>query len=258
MIQHNEHFLGCLNARLQSVNRLVDLGSQFSPSLLNVILLINVQSTTVRAELVPNFLVNETASFFLEVLHRVGKGVRVGSERAVVEPGDSFETNSHVNDFDVQLFARAIMERLILHEHHISDFEAVNKVLNRGSQVATASPDILHKGDLIRINTESLCEPAIVELNALFFEEVVLVWVVEHLNAQHDKAGVVSASDANVVEIVESSAKLGANERVCWRVQLTRHTVRLEAEDASSDIIDVVAPSGHHWVPLDRSARNSS
>ena len=110
------------------------------------------------------------------------------------------------------------MERLILHEHHVSDFKPVHKVLNRGSQVAAASPNILHEGDLIRINAESFCEPAIVELDALLLEEVVLIGVVEHLDAHHDEARVVSARNTNVVQIVKSGAELGANERVCGRV----------------------------------------
>lgn len=150
------------------------------------------------------------------------------------------------------------MERLILHEHHVANFEPVHEILDRRAQVATASPHIFNKRDLIWVNTKSLGEPAIVELDTLLFEEVVLFGVVEHLDAHHDEARVVSPRDANVVQVVEASAKLRTNQRICWWVQLTRHAVGLEAENARGDIIYIVAPTSHHRIPFNRGARDSS
>ena len=134
----------------------------------------------------------------------------------------------------------------------------MHKVLDRRSQVAATGPDILNKSDLIWVDSESLREPAIVELNTFFLEELVVVWLVEHLDAHHDKAGVVATRDANVIQIVEASAELRADQRIGGRVKLSSHAVGLEAEDASSHIVDVVSPTGHDWVPINGGARDAS
>ena len=134
----------------------------------------------------------------------------------------------------------------------------MHKVLDRRSQVAATGPDILNKSDLIWVDSESLREPAIVELNTFFLEELVVVWLVEHLDAHHDKAGVVATRDANVIQIVEASAELRADQRIGGRVKLSSHAVGLEAEDASSHIVDVVSPTSHDWVPINGGARDAS
>ena len=60
-----------------------------------------------------------------------------------------------------------------------------------------------------------------------------------------------SASQANVVKVVESNAELGANQGIGGRVELSSHTVGLEAIDTSGHIIHVVSPSGDNGVALD-------
>ena len=65
------------------------------------------------------------------------------------------------------------------------------------------------------------------------------------------------ASEPDVVEVVESHAKLRADEGVRWRVQLARHAVRLEAEDSSCHVLHVVSPTRHDWVAFDGSAGDS-
>jgi hypothetical protein len=91
------------------------------------------------------------------------------------------------------------VEGFVLHEHHVTNFKTSHKVLNRGTEVTTASPDIFDEGNLIRFNAQLLSKPSVVELNAFVLEEGVLLWIVEHLDAQHDEATVMSASDADVV-----------------------------------------------------------
>ena len=66
-----------------------------------------------------------------------------------------------------------------------------------------------------------------------------------------------TAGQTNVVQIVEAGAELRADQRVCGRVQLTSYAVRLEAEDASGDIVDIVSPAGNNRVALDRFAGNA-
>ena len=66
-----------------------------------------------------------------------------------------------------------------------------------------------------------------------------------------------ATSQTDVIQIVEARAELRANERVGRRVKLTSDTVGLEAIDASSDIVDVVSPSGDDGVALDTVARDA-
>lgn len=67
-----------------------------------------------------------------------------------------------------------------------------------------------------------------------------------------------SASQANVVKIVESNAELGANQGIGGRIKLSSHTVGLEAIDTSGHIIHVVSPSGDNGVALDCFAWDAS
>jgi len=60
-----------------------------------------------------------------------------------------------------------------------------------------------------------------------------------------------SASDSNVVKIVEPGTELWANEWIGWWVELSGDTVWLETEDTSSDKVDIVSPSGDDWISLD-------
>ena len=124
------------------------------------------------------------------------------------------------------------MKRLILHEYHISNFHAPNKVLNGWTEITTARPNILHKSNFFLVDAKGLSEPPEVELDTLILEKLVVVAIVEHLDAEHDEAGVVSASDADVVQVVESHAELRADQWVGRGVQLTGHAVGLEAVDA--------------------------
>ena len=80
------------------------------------------------------------------------------------------------------------MESFVLHEHHVSNFETVDEVLDGWTQVATTSPDVFNKSDLIRVNFKGLSQPSIVEFNALILEEVVLVWIIKYLDSHHDEA----------------------------------------------------------------------
>ena len=76
----------------------------------------------------------------------------------------------------------------ILHEDHVSKFEASNKVFNGRTKVSSSSPDVFNEGDFFWVDAEFLSQPSIVELNALVFEELVVIGFIEHLDAQHDKA----------------------------------------------------------------------
>ena len=73
---------------------------------------------------------------------------------------------------------------------------------------------------------------------------------------EHDEARVVSSSKTDVIQIIESQAELGADQRVGRRIQLASHAVRLEAEDACCHEVNIITPASDHWVALNRSARN--
>jgi hypothetical protein len=186
------------------------------------------------------------------------EGICVTGRVTVDEPGDTFESNSDINNLNVKFFARSIVEGLVLHEHHVSHFEPMHEILDGGAKVATASPHVLNVGDLIGVNLEGLGQPTMVELEALILEEFVFVGIVEHLDAQHDKARVVASSNTDVVQIVEARAELRADEGVRGRVKLTCHAVGLEAEDTSGYKINIIAPSRDHRVAIDAFAGDTS
>lgn len=150
------------------------------------------------------------------------------------------------------------MESLVLHEDHISNFKSTDEVLDGGTEVAATGPHILNEGDLIRLNAELLSQPAEVEFNALVLEEYVLIWVVENLDAKHNEPRVMTASQTNVIEVIEADTELGADQRVGGRVKLASDAVRLEAINTGSDKVNIVSPSSDNWVSLDGLAWYSS
>lgn len=85
-----------------------------------------------------------------------------------------------------------------------------------------------------------------------------LARLVEDLDAEHVEAAVVAPRQADGVEVVEAQAELRADERVGRRIQLARHTVGLEAENASCHKVDVVAPPCNHRVAVNSRMRNGS
>lgn len=103
---------------------------------------------------------------------------------------------------------------MILHEHHVAQFEPIDEVFHGRAHVTTSSPDILDEGDLFRVDLQLLCQPQIIEFNTLLLEEDVLIGVVEDLNAQHDESRVVTTSQPDIIEIVEADTKLVANQWV--------------------------------------------
>lgn len=66
-----------------------------------------------------------------------------------------------------------------------------------------------------------------------------------------------SSGQPNIVQVVESDTKLGANERVGGRGHLARHAVGLEAVDPGLDEVHVVPPSGNHGISVDCFAGDS-
>jgi len=149
------------------------------------------------------------------------------------------------------------VESLELHEDHVTDFEASNEIFHRGTAVTTASPDVFDVGDLIGVNAEFFSQPSVVEFNAFFLEEDVVIGIVEHLDTKHDETRVMSASKTDVIQIVESHAELRADEGICGRVEFTSNAVRLEAVDTSSDVVDVVSPTGNDGISVDGLAGDS-
>ena len=143
------------------------------------------------------------------------------------------------------------MEGLVLHEDHVSDFEAMHEVLDGRAQVTSASPDVFNVGDLIGVDLEGLSEPAVVELQTLVLKELVVARHVENLDPHHDEPRVMAAGDADVIQVVESRAELRADQGVGWGVELASDAVGLEAEDASSHEVNVISPAGYNGVAID-------
>jgi hypothetical protein len=194
--------------------------------------------------------------FSLDEVVSVFEGIHVGSGGPVHEPGDTLETSTSVDDLYVKVFTRTIVEGLVLHEHHVSDFETTHEVLNGRSEVTTTGPDIFNVSNLIGVDAQSFSEPSVVVLKAFILEILKIVLVVEDLVTHHDEARVMTSSHTNVIQIIEANAELGADQRVGRRVKFTSHTVRLETENTSSHVIYIISPSSDHRVSLNSSARD--
>jgi hypothetical protein len=184
------------------------------------------------------------------------KGIHVGSGGTVHEPGDTLETSTSVDDLYVEVFTRSIVEGLVLHEYHVSNFETTYEILNRRSKVTTTGPDVFNVSNLIGVNAQSFSEPSVVVLKAFILEILKIVLVVEDLVTHHDEARVMTSSHTNVIQIIETYAELGADQRVSRRIEFTSHTVRLETENTSSYVIYIISPSNNHRVSLNSSARD--
>lgn len=65
------------------------------------------------------------------------------------------------------------------------------------------------------------------------------------------------ASEPDVVKIVKTKAKLGADERIGWWVHLSSNAVGLEAKDSCCHIINIISPTSNHRISIDFLARNS-
>ena len=126
----------------------------------------------------------------------------------------------------------------------------MDKILNTRSKVSSSGPNVFNESNLFWIDFELLSEPAIVELNTLIFEENELIGFVEDLNAYHHKTWIVPSSKSYVIQIVESEAKLRADQRISWWVHFASNTIGLEAKDSCSNIINIVSPTGYYRIAV--------
>ena len=136
----------------------------------------------------------------------------------------------------------------------VRDPDVLNVLITHPLQLAFVHG---HRGDFIWINTKTLGEPVVIELESLIFEHLIVSWTVEYLLTKHDEARVMATGKTNVVQIVETSAELRTDQRIGGRVELTSHAVWLEAEDTGGDVVDIVPPAGHDGVPLNAGARDA-
>ena len=63
----------------------------------------------------------------------------------------------------------------------------MDEVFNTGTKVTSSSPNILNESNLAWVDLQLLSQPTVVELNTLILEKYELVWLVEHLNADHNE-----------------------------------------------------------------------
>ena len=115
------------------------------------------------------------------------KDIAVACGASVDQPGDSLESDSHIDNLDRQLGVSTLIVVLVLHEDHISQLEPVDEILDTGTHVSSSCPNILYKGDLLGVDLELLGEPSVVELDGLFLEKDIVIGFVESVDSQHHK-----------------------------------------------------------------------
>lgn len=194
---------------------------------------------------------------FLQVFEGFLEDIEVRGRRAVDQPRDALQSNTHIDDLHWQFLGLALVVVFVLHEDHVSELQTMDEVLNAGSEITSTSPDVLNESDLTGIDLEFFSQPSIVELHALILEEDELSRLVEDLYADHHEAREVSARESDVIKIVEPEAKLRADEWIGRGIHLSSDTVGLEAENASRHVIHIISPAGNDWVPIDLGAWNS-
>jgi hypothetical protein len=146
----------------------------------------------------------------------------------------------------------------VLHKDHISKLETMNEILNTRTEVSSSCPNIFNESDFLWINFELLSQPSIVKLYAFIFEEDILIRFVEDLNANHNKARVMSTCEPDIIQVVESETELRADQRICWWIHFSCNSIRLEAKDSSCNIINIIFPTCNYRVAINFCTRNSS
>lgn len=192
----------------------------------------------------------------LQVLEGFLEDIEVRGRRAVDQPRDTLQSNTHIDDLHWQFLGLPLVVVFVLHEDHVSQLQTMDEVLNAWAEVTSTGPDVLNESDLTGIDLEFLSQPSIVELHALVLEEDELSRLVENLDADHHEAREVSTRESDVIEIVEPEAKLRADEWIGRGIHLSSHAVRLEAENASRHVIHIISPAGNDRVSIDLGARN--
>jgi len=150
------------------------------------------------------------------------------------------------------------MECFVLHENHVSYFHSSDEIFKRWSHIASTGPYILNESNLIRINAESFCQPSEVKFNNFFFEEFMVIRVVEYLDTHHNETRIMSSGYTNIVQIVKSSAELRADQWIGWWIKFTSDAIWLEAENTCSNKVHIVSPSSNDWISFNGVTWNSS
>ena len=87
---------------------------------------------------------------------------------------------------------------------------------------------------------------------------MILSRVVKHLLAKHEESRIMTTSQTNIIEIIESCTKLWADKRISWWLKFTSDAIWLETEDTSSYEVNIISPSSNNWISLNWMMRNSS
>lgn len=188
MIQDDVQVLDWLNCGFYGL----DINSNFIrdvlPCFVDIFNLVDVKSAGIWSKLLPDISVDLHLEFSKAVFHSLEESVLVGSGTSVNEPGNSLKADSDIDDLDLKLFSRSIVESLVLHENHVSDLKTANEIFDRWSKVASTGPYILNESDFIWVNIECFCEPSVIKFNDFFFEKDMFLWCVENLDTKHDEA----------------------------------------------------------------------
>ena len=188
MVQNDVQLLNRGDRLLHVLDAHINNPGNFAPGLLDIFNLVNIQQARIRPELLPDLVIDRHIQRGEQIPDRVPEHIEVAGRGAVNEPGNPLETNSRVDNFNRELLVLPVGEVLELHEHHVAELQPVDEVLHAGAEVASSGPHVLDVGDLVGVDAQLLGQPAVVELDALLLEELVLVGVVEDLDAQHHEA----------------------------------------------------------------------
>jgi len=199
VVEDDVEVLHFLDGLLNIIHWDFNLLRQLFPSLVDIFNFVNIECARVRSELLPDFAMSVNVQFRLDKVIGVSESIYVRGSSSIHQPSDALQTSTSINNLDVEVLARSVMEGLVLHEHHVADFKASDEVLNRRTEVAASSPDILNVSDFIRVNAKSFSQPSVVIPKAFILEILIVVLVVEDLVTHHDKARVMAACDANVI-----------------------------------------------------------
>jgi hypothetical protein len=151
MVQNNHNISHRGQRFLQLLNTQTQIISYLLPHITHLVLaLIHIQHTRIRPKFHPHILIQIHLQLLCQKLKRIREHIQVRSSRTINHPRNPFQPNPSINHLNRQLLKSPIMKCLILHEHNITNLHPTYKILDRRTQISTASPHILHECYLIR------------------------------------------------------------------------------------------------------------
>ena len=90
------------------------------PNFVNILSLINVKHASIRANFLPNLVIEFDSSFLKQKFEWCWEYIIIGSRWTINQPGNTLKTDSNINDLNGKFLSFSFVVVFVLHEHHIT------------------------------------------------------------------------------------------------------------------------------------------